>query len=291
MQEEKRETPVLSRGMKMVLAVSLVLLFCAAAVFGVAMHDRAAYPRALEQIGALEVDAAERTLDGVVFFHDADEEAYAELCAVARQAADDPYAALATLEDKVFPTAFTPALTVVEQSALDAFMAQAQAAYSTGDIDTALRNFELLCVQDYDEACADWLLLARVRSGCTMPALAALYGVTQEAVLARLTALLPFDDCPAAILSNTGCAEAFLTGTWRSADGKRLTMTRSDAGYQMQTDLLDAASGRFFLRDGVYSVGADESSARPMLQFEILDADTICVTRLSDGSEVTLVRA
>lgn len=292
MHEEKQNTPVLSRGMLVVLVVSLILLGCAGAVFGVAMHDQAAYPRVLEQVQALDTEAAQKTLEGVVFFHDPDEADYARLIALAQQIGEDAYAAFGTLEDATFPTAFGDARAAVEQGALDALMAQAQAAYGTGDADTALRNFELLCERDYDETCADWLLLARVRSGCTMPALAALYGEGQDAVLTRLEALLPFADCPAAILSNTACTEAFLTGRWRSADGRSLIMTQSSAGYQMQTDLLEqAVPGQFFLRDGLYAVGADEASAQPLLCFEIVDADTIQVTRLSDGSAVTLTRA
>ncbi len=291
MRAEKQDAPVLSRWMKVLLGVSLAVLLAAAAVIGVAMHDRAAYPRVLEQICALDADAAERTLHGVIFFHDADEPDYVRLTGLALQTGDDAYAVLSALEDEPFPAAFGDACAALEQGALDALMAQARAAYEAGDTDTALRDFELLCERDYDAACADWLLLARVRSGCTMSALAALYGETQDAVLTRLTALLPFADCPAAILSNAGCAEAFLTGRWTSADGKSLTLTRSGAGYQMQTDLLDeAVPGRFFLRDGVYSVGADEASAQPLLRFEIVDAGTLRVTRVSDGRETTLTR-
>ena len=291
MQDERQETPVLSRGMKAVLAVSLAALLAAAAVFGVAMHDRAAYPRILEQVQALEPEQAQKTLGGVVFFHDPDEARYDRLVGLALQIADDPYAALGALAGETFPAAFDPACTALEQYALDALMTQAQTAYAAGDYDTAQRDLELLCERDYADA-AQWLLLARVRSGCSMPALAALYSGTQEAVLGRLIELLPFADCPAAILSNTGCAEAFLTGRWTSADGKMLAMTHSSAGYQMQTDLLaEAATGRFFLRDGVYAVGADEARAQPLLRFEIVDADTVTVTRLSDGSIVTLTRA
>lgn len=292
MQEETQKRPAMSRGMLAVLVVSLILLGCAGAVFGVAMHDQAAYPRALEQVQALEPEAAAKTLRGVVFFHDPDEPEYERLIALAQQAGDDADAVLGALADETFPAAFGDACAALERHALDALMAQAQAAYEAGDYDTALRGFELLCERDYDGTCESWLLLTRVRSGCSMPALAALYGESQDAVRARLTALLPFADGPAAILSNTGCAEAFLTGRWRSADGKSLTMTQSGAGYQVQTDLLTAAApGRFFLRDGVYAVGADEASAQPLLRFEIVDADTLQVTRLSDGSEVTLTRA
>lgn len=290
MPEKTQKGRALSRWMLVVLAVSLLLLGCAGAVFGVAMHDQAAYPRVLEQVRALEPDAAQKTLDGVVFFHAADEADYARLVALARQAGDDAYAALGTLEDEAFPAAFGDACAALEQGALEALQAQAQVAYEAGDYDTALRDFELLCERGSDAACADWLLLTRVRSGCSMSALAALYGETQEAVLVRLTALLPFADCPAAVLSNTGCAEAFLTGRWRSTDGRTLTMTSSSTGYQMQTDLLQQPSGRFFLRDGVYAVGADEAGAQPLLRFEIVDADTIQVTRLPDGGVVTLAR-
>lgn len=290
MREETQKSPALSRGMLVVLAVSLLLLGCAGAVFGVAMHDQAAYPRVLEQVRALEPDAAQKTLDGVVFFHAPDEADYARLIALAQQVGDDAYAVLDALEDETFPATFDAACAALEQRALDALMAQAQTAYAAGDSDAALHDFERLCARDYEAACADWLLLARVRSGCSMPALAALYGETQDAVLARLTALLPFADCPAAILSNTGCTEAFLTGRWRSADGRTLTMTQSGAGYQMQTSLLEQTPGRFFLRDGVYAVGADEAGAQPLLRFEIVDADTIRVTRLSDGSAATLTR-
>lgn len=290
MQEETQKSPALSRGMLVVLAVSLILLGCAGAVFGVAMHDQAAYPRALEQVQALEPDAAEKTVRGVVFFHAPDEADYARLIALAQQVGDDAYAVLDALEDETFPTTFDAACAALEQRALDALMAQAQTAYAAGDYDTALRDFERLCEREYDAACEDWLLLTRVRGGCSMPALAALYGEGQDAVLARLTALLPFADGPAAILSNTGCTEAFLTGRWRSADGKTLTMTQSGAGYQMQTSLLEQAPGRFFLRDGVYAVGPEEASAQPLLRFEIVDADTIQVTRLSDGSAATLTR-
>ena len=77
MHEEKQNTPVLSRGMLVVLVVSLILLGCAGAVFGVAMHDQAAYPRVLEQVQALDTEAAQKTLEGVVFFHDPDEADYA----------------------------------------------------------------------------------------------------------------------------------------------------------------------------------------------------------------------
>lgn len=291
MQEDARKSPTLSRAMLAVLVVSLILLGCAGAVFGVAMHDRAAYPRALEQVQTLDADAAEKTLRGVLFFRDPDEADYARLTALAQQIEDDAYTALSTLEGETFPKTFDAACAALEQHALDALMIQAQAVYEAGDYDTALRDFELLCARAYDGTCENWLLLTRVRSGCSMPALAALYGETQEAVRARLSALLPFADGPAAILSNTGCTEAFLTGRWRSADGKSLTMTQSGTGYQMQTDLLKQAPGRFFLRDGVYAVGADEASAQPLLRFAITDANTIEVTCLSDGSTVTLIRA
>ena len=89
MRAEKQDSPVLSRWMKVLLGVSLAVLLAAAAVIGVAMHDRAAYPRVLEQICALDADAAERTLHGVIFFHDADEPDYARLTGLALQTGDD----------------------------------------------------------------------------------------------------------------------------------------------------------------------------------------------------------
>lgn len=42
MRAEKQDAPVLSRWMKVLLGVSLAVLLAAAAVIGVAMHDRAA---------------------------------------------------------------------------------------------------------------------------------------------------------------------------------------------------------------------------------------------------------
>lgn len=288
----RKETGVLSRGMRVLLGVSAAALLLAAAMLGVITHDRGAYGRVLAHMQALEPEQAQRALDGVLFFHDAQEADYARLCEIGAQyAAGGCTDAFAALEQAEFPAAFSPAVQALRQAALDGVMTQARQAYADGDYDTALRGFELLCAQRYDGMCGDWLLLARVRSGCTTSALAALYGTDRDAMLQRLCALLPFADGAQALLDNADCAKAFLTGTWRGEDGAELVMTHDGTGYTLRCGLLESQpSGRFFLTDGVYAVGRSEEEAEALLRFAIADADTITVERLADHATFTLRR-